>query len=176
MIYLNTYITLTTVPWNKFKLFSIAMYDLPLQWLHIKWEKCQICTCNSLQVLNWATWWLYHGACLTKCEADPKADEMSSWPDLVLLLATWYLYWGVCLSSGQPDPTYYHSWPLVASTRGVHLSLGQPSPPLDASTGGNVWVQINQTNIVPLLATRCHYLGYVWPQVNQTQCSTTLHH
>ena len=34
---------------------------------------------------------------------------------------------GVHLSSGHLDPTYYHSWPL------------------DASTGGNIWPKVSQT-------------------------------
>ena len=33
-----------------------------------------------------------------------------------------------CLSSGQLDPCLYHSWPPDASTRGVHLTEGQPDP------------------------------------------------
>ena len=39
MIYQNTHITLNAVPWSKFKLFCIAVYDLPVKWLNIKWEK-----------------------------------------------------------------------------------------------------------------------------------------
>ena len=34
------------------------------------------------------------GVHLTKGHPDPKADKMSSWPDLVLLLATRCLHWG----------------------------------------------------------------------------------
>ena len=32
--------------------------------------------------------------CLTQCQPDPKVHQMSSWPDVVLLLATRCLYWG----------------------------------------------------------------------------------
>ena len=61
------------------------------------------------------------GGHLTKGQPDPKADQMSSWPDVVPLLATRCLYQGVCLRSGQLDATKHHSWPW------------------DASTGGSIW-------------------------------------
>ena len=32
------------------------------------------------------------------------------------------------LSSGLPDQTSYYSWAPDASTRGIHLALGQPDP------------------------------------------------
>ena len=35
------------------------------------------------------------------------------------------------MSSGQQDPTSYHSSPLDASTREVHLTNGQPDPRAD---------------------------------------------
>ena len=34
------------------------------------------------------------GVCLTECQPDPKAHQISSWPDVVLLWATRCLYWG----------------------------------------------------------------------------------
>ena len=34
------------------------------------------------------------GVCLTEYQPDPKAHQMWSWPDVVLVLATWCLYWG----------------------------------------------------------------------------------
>ena len=39
-----------------------------------------------------ATTCLYWGVCLTAGQPDPKADQMSSWPDVVLLLVTSCLY------------------------------------------------------------------------------------
>ena len=49
-------------------------------------------------------------------------DQMPIWPEVIPLLATRCLYWEVHLSSGQLYLTEYHSWPLDASTRGVHLT------------------------------------------------------
>ena len=45
------------------------------------------------------------GVYLTKGQPDPKAEQMSSWLDIVPLLATRCLYQGVHLSSGQLNPT-----------------------------------------------------------------------
>ena len=46
------------------------------------------------------------GVCLTECQPDPKAHQMSSWPDVVLLLATRCLYWGVALKPSKWNGTY----------------------------------------------------------------------
>ena len=56
------------------------------------------------------------------------SDQMSSWPDILPLLATKCLYQGYIwpkvgltqrMTKCQLDLTYYHSWPLNASTRGT---------------------------------------------------------
>ena len=48
------------------------------------------------------------GVCLTECQPDPKAHQMSRWPDVVLLLATTCLYWfGV--------KTFKIAWDLCSS-------------------------------------------------------------
>ena len=46
------------------------------------------------------------GVCLTKGQSDPRADQMSSWLDVVPLLATKCFYWG-------------HVWPRVSLTKGL---------------------------------------------------------
>ena len=63
-------------------------------------------------VLVLATRCLYL-VCLTEGQPDPKADKMSSWPDVVPLLAIRCLYWEVCLTENQPDPK---GWPNVKLT------------------------------------------------------------
>ena len=58
------------------------------------------------------------GVHLTKGLPDPKADQMSSWPDVVPLLATRCCYQGVHLSKGQPDPKIWQkmsTWPKASS-------------------------------------------------------------
>ena len=55
----------------------------------------------------------YQGVYLTESLPDPKANQMSRSPDIIL-------------SSGQLDLCQYHSWPPDASTEGVCLS--QPDP------------------------------------------------
>ena len=39
------------------------------------------------------------GGHLTECQPDPKANQMSSWPDVVPLLVSTCLYWGVHLTN-----------------------------------------------------------------------------
>ena len=119
---------------------------------------------------NWvpllATRCLYQGECLTKGQPDPKAENMSNWPDIVLLLATRCLYWGINVSSDQLNQALYHSWPL------------------DASTGGSIWPKVSLTQrLTNVKLTWCGttfghqmLLPGVWAQVNQTHLSTTLGH
>ena len=119
-----------------------------------------------------ATRCLYQGVCLTESQSDPKANQMSRWPDIVL-------------SSGQLDLCQYHSWPPDASTRGVHLTECQPDPKDDQNVkitwcstiighqmplpGGYILLNVSLTqrmtimskkpDVVPFLATRCLYQG-----------------
>ena len=55
------------------------------------------------------------GVHLTKGQPDPKADQMSSWPEVVPWLATRCLYWGVHLIKGQPTQ--------ISMTLGHEMSL-----------------------------------------------------
>ena len=144
-------------------------------------------------VLLLATRCLYQGVNLTKGHADPKADQMQSWPDVVLLLATRCLYqggmseqrstgpnivpllatkciyWGYIwpkvrltqrLTKCQADLMQYYSWDTRYLYQGVHLTKGQADPKPDQMSS---W-----PDVVPFLATRCLYQGYVWPQCNWT--------
>ena len=127
-------------------------------------------------VPNLATWCLYLGVCLTtgqpedvatrregvhltKGQPDPKADQLSSWPEVVTLLTTRWLYQEVHLIKGQPDlkANQMWSWPEVVqllATRclywGVHLTKGQHDPkiwekmstwPEASSMGGSIWLK-----------------------------------
>ena len=62
------------------------------------------------------------------------------------------------LTKLQVDLTWYCSWPLHASTG--HMSELRSTGP----------------NLVPLLATRCIYQGYIWTQINWIQLNTALGH
>ena len=93
----------------------------------------------------------YWGAHLTKGQPDPMADQMSSWPEVVLLLATRCLYQG---------------WGCMSDQRSAWSKADQMSS----------WPEV-----VLLLATRCLYQGmgvYVWSKVSLTQrltkCQTDL--
>ena len=81
----------------------IAMYDctspiveqqMTTIWTHYT---LQLSTSLHHQMPVW-------GGHLTKCQSDPKDDQMSSWPDVVLLLVTRCLYQGVHLTKCQSDP------------------------------------------------------------------------
>ena len=108
------------------------------------------------------------------------SDLRSTGHNLVPLLATRCLYWGVHLTKGQPDPKddQMPSWPDVVLLLGIRcLYLGSTSEL--RSTGHN---------LVPLLATRCLYQGWVcmsdqrsaWskgrPNVKLTWCSNMFGH
>ena len=88
------------------------------------------------------------GVHLTEGQPDPKADQTSSWHDVVLLLQTRFLYWGPHLTEGQPEPRVdqMSSWP--------DLKANQMSS----------W-----PDVVPLLLTRCLYQGDIWLKVSVTQ-------
>ena len=65
------------------------------------------------------------GVHLTRDQPDPKADQISCWPEVVPLLTTRCLYWDRWVSRGHwgckwlgTDLQEYHSWPVDASTRG----------------------------------------------------------
>ena len=129
-----------------------------------------------------ATRCLYQGVHLTKGQPDPKAHQMSSWHDVVLLLATRCLYQEVCLTEYQSDPKAHQmsswpdpkadqmsSWPDVLPlllTRclywGVHLTADQPEPKADQMS---TWYYL-----LPLFLTRCLYLGG-WIQWHKFQVS-----
>ena len=58
---------------------------------------------------------------LTACQPDPKVDQMSSWPDILLLLVTRCLYWGYIWAQvnwTQISSTLGHNMPVL----GVHLT------------------------------------------------------
>ena len=103
-----------------------------------------------------ATRCLYCRVHLTEGQPDPKADQMSRWPDVTLLLVTRCLYQGDTSELRSTGPNVV----LVLATRclyqGVHLTEGQPDPKPDQMSS---WPEI-----VPFLATRCLYGGYIWTQ------------
>ena len=135
--------------------------------------------------VGWRHQWGVWGLHLTKGQPDPKADQMSHWPEVIPLLTTRCLYQGVGadrglpLTKGQADPKadQMSCWPEVApllTTRclyeGVHLktkdSLLQTENILLKTHDGllntadnTTWAQVNQTYLVPLLATRWLYWG-----------------
>ena len=76
-------------------------------------------------VLLLATRCHYQGVHLTEGQPDPKADHMSSLPDVVKTLGHQMSLLRVHLSSGQLFPSSYHCWPP------------------DATMGCYIWVQVN---------------------------------
>ena len=85
---------------------------------------------------------------LTKGQSDPKADQMSSWPEVIPLVTTRCLYQGCTYDQTkcQADLKLYHSWPLDASTGGTS-DQSQPDPKADQMSS---WPEVIQ-----LLATIC---------------------
>ena len=55
------------------------------------------------------------GLHLANGQPDTKADQISSWPEVIPLLATRCLYWGLNLTKGHPNPRpdQMSSWPEV---------------------------------------------------------------
>ena len=120
-----------------------------------------------------------------------KSEQRSACPnELVLLLTMRCFYQGVWgwgyiwaklsltqrLTKCQADLKQYHPWLLDASTRGVHLTKGQPDPKADKMSS---WPEA-----VPPLTARCLYQGGTsdqrsawpkgWQNVKLTWSSTTL--
>ena len=95
-----------------------------------------------------ATRCLYQGVHLTEGQPDPKANQMSSWSDVVALLATGCLYGGISelRSTGSKLVIFVATRCLY---QGVHLTEGQPDPKVDQMSswpempvlGGSIWLK-----------------------------------
>ena len=135
--------------------------------------------------VNWTHWvpflatrCLYQGVGvhLTRGQPDPKADEMSCWPEVVPLLTTRCLYWG----RGGGSEEASGGWGLhlknedgLLQTEDIFLKTQDSL--LNTEDNRNE-LRSMRPMLVPLLASRCLFWGYIWAQVNQTQLSATLGH
>ena len=104
--------------------------------------------------------WLAWGVHLTKDWPDPKADQLSCWPEVVPLLTTRCLYWGwghrgLGLHLKNEDGSFAN-WKHTSELRWTGPNLVALLAP-DATTGGTSVLRSTGPNLVPLLATRCHY-------------------
>ena len=66
--------------------FHINKSTWPKCWPNVKLMLCNVTLGHQMPIQV--------GVCLTECQSDPKAHQMSSWPDIVLLLTTRCFYWG----------------------------------------------------------------------------------
>ena len=64
-------------------------------------------------------------------------------------------------------PNWRSAWPK--GWPNVNLTLCSISWSLDASTGGTSELRSTRPKLVPFLATRCLYWGYIWLKVSLTQ-------
>ena len=139
----------------------------PKCWLNVKLTWCSISLGHQMPLLRGRgyVWPEIRLSLQWEGQPDPNADQMSRWPDVVVLLAT------RCLYSGMSElRSIWHKFVLLLSTRslyqGVHLSSDQSDPvnhmqvsltqkltkcqadlmqysywPLDASTGGTSYLR-----------------------------------
>ena len=96
-----------------------------------------------------------------------KANQVSSWTDVVLLLATRCLLWGVHLSWVYLTANVKLTWHSTAQYW-AHINWTQVSSTVDHEMplpggyiwAGYIWLQMSSwPNVVQLLATRCLYQG-----------------
>ena len=117
------------------------------------------------------------GVHLGNGQPDTKANQMSSWPEVIPLLATRWLYWSVYLTKGQPETKadQMSSWtkvvPLLATKClywGVCLINGQPD--------SKIWEKIQLTWSLIYGGTSGQWSTWHkgWPNVKLTWSNTTL--
>ena len=133
-----------------------------------------------------ATRCLYQGVCETESQPDPKANQMSRWPNIYWAPVNWtyvrtILGHQMPLQGGTSDwmSAWCKGWPNVKMTWWSTI-LGHQMPLL-----GVVWPNVRLTRrmtglsrwpyIVLFLATRCLYWGYIWSNVRLTQRMTKCH-
>ena len=93
-------------------------------------------------------------------------------PKVVTHLATKYLSWG---ARGR------YIWPKVSLPKVENLAIKRLNIGGRGGRGagdgvGDIWLKIILPKVVPNLATRCLYSGYLWSKVSLTWSSTTLGH
>ena len=100
--------------------------------------------------LDASTW----EVCLTECQPNPKANQMSRWPDIVPLLVTGCLYQGVHLTTGLCDHsshTYGHRMSLPGEGQVDILfdrqSASQPACHLQLASQPAMWQHVNMSRL-----------------------------